>query len=308
VQVKLAKKLISLSDNHLNRINLKLTNGSDAVESAIKRARAASGKKTIIGFIGSHHGETVETIAASGKNFTGPFLGSSRDYFWLKADDSCINGLEKLLCRNHDIAGLIIEPVMVNAGVIVHPPERLQRLRQICSEHNIALIFDEVQTAVGWLGTIFGYQKLGLVPDMIALGKSLAPGFPLAALIMKKKYDVLHYGYDELTYGGNPVACAVALANLKILLKTNFNFSQKEALLENGLRQYGGHGCGFIWGVSCKSQKKAKIIYRTCFKKGLLLRLSGDEKTIIFKPPLVTTKAEINRAFNIFKTVWLEKY
>jgi len=305
VFINLSEKLVSLTDKHLNKINLKLTDGSDAVESAIKRARVASGKPYIVAFKGSHHGETVETLASSGKHFDGPFLGSSRKYLWLEPDDSCEDELAGWLRSRKDIAGVIVEPVMVNAGVIVHPTGRLRRIRELCSKFGVALIFDEIQTAFGWVGTTFAYERLGVVPDMLALGKALAPGFPLAALALNNQYDVLDYGYDELTYGGHPVSCAVALENLKILAETDFKISKKEGLLARGLNKYGGRGMGLIWGVPGQDIKRAKRIYTDCFDQGLLLRLSGDESTLILKPPLMVTEVQIRQALGIFEKIWL---
>lgn len=308
VFMTLAQRLIDLTDEHLNKINLKLTDGSDAVESAIKRARVATGRRYIVAFRESHHGETVETIACSGKHFNGLCLGSSRDYFWLDPDESCVDEFANLLRSNREVAGLIVEPIMVNAGVIVQPAGRLSKLRKLCSEFGVALIFDEIQTAFGWLGPMFAYEKVGVIPDMIALGKALAPGFPLAAVILNEKYDVLDYGYDELTYGGNPISCAVALANLDILKKVDFNFDRKSGLLKERLKKYQASGDGLIWGVPCANREQARASYRLCLEKDLLLRLSGDEKTLIFKPPLVVTEAEINRAMDIFDSIWIKKY
>lgn len=302
--VKLSQRLIDLTDDSLNRVNLKLTNGSDAVESAIKRARIGTSKRKIISFIGSHHGETVETIALSGKHFEGRFLGSAEEYLYLKKDSKVIENLRNIFKQHNDVAGLILEPIMVNAGVKIFSKENLVEIRKLCSKYKVALIFDEVQTAFGWLGSMFAYERFEVVPDILALGKGLASGFPLAVAVLNEKYDVLNYGEDEFTSGGNPVSCAVALANLELLKKVDFEINKKEKLMSRLLSKFDTRGMGLIWAVDCKSKEKAEYIHKECFKKGLLLRLNGGRRVLTFKPPIIVSESEIKKAVEIFKLAW----
>ncbi len=302
--VELSQALVDLTDKSLNKVNVKMTNGSDAVESAIKRARIATKKRKIVSFIDSHHGETIETIALSGKHFEDRFFGSAEEYLYLKADERAMDKLKTLFEKHNDIAAVIAEPIMVNAGVIIHPKDRLIKMRRLCDKYSAALIFDEVQTAFGWLGSIFAYERFGVVPDILALGKGLASGFPLAAVVFKKKYDVLKYGEDEFTYGGHPVSCAVALANLDLLKTTDFKVEVKEKLMAKLLAKFKARGMGLIWAVECESKPKAKRIYEGCFNNGLLLRLNGGERVLTFKPPIIVTETEIKKAIKIFSSLW----
>lgn len=302
--VELSKTLVDLTDKSLNCVNLKLTNGSDAVESALKRARIAHNKRKIISFYGSHHGETVETIALSGKHFNGRFLGSADEFLYLEKDDMVVENLEQMLRKHKDVAGIILEPVMVNAGVRVFEEKALKGIRSLCDKYKIALIFDEVQTAFGWLGTMFAYERFKVVPDILCLGKGLSAGMPLSAAVFRKKYDVLDYGEDELTYGGHPLSIAAAWENINILKNSDFKIFQKEALMKKLLAKYQAEGMGLIWGVKCNTQERAGKIHEECLKRGLLLRHNGGGFSLTFKPPIIVSELEIREAMMIFDKVW----
>lgn len=330
VLVDLAEKLVRLAPQGLERINLKLCNGSDANESAIKRARGYSGKHFVASFENSHIGESCETLCASGHSRFKPYLGGSGKYVMIEQpdpkkagidseyDSAFFEKLEKISTERNDIGGLIIEPIMVDAGVIVFPKHYLQKIRGLCSENNVALIFDEVQLAFGWLGSIFASQYFGVTPDMLTMGKGISGGYPLAGVLMKKEFDVLEYGEDELTYGGHPLACATALATLEVLLETDIlkQVKEKSKIIEKRLEETKEkcnimedyRGSGLVWGIEIKEKKQnsndtTKKIYYSLMENGLISRIAkgGKGNVLILKPPLVIEEHEIERAFEIIE-------
>jgi len=330
--LNLAKTLVRLAPKGLTKVNLKLTNGSDANESAFKRARKYHKKPTIVSFYFSHLGETSETISASGKHFKNrSYIGGSQCFAFFhpphpdfipsaksiaEAERASLTELSELLEKRGDICGVIVEPIMVNAGVYVLSPSYLKSLRGLCTRCNVALIFDEVQTAFGWLGTFFAADKAGVTPDILTVGKALASGFPLAAVLMKEKYDVLEYGEDEFTYGGHPVSCAVALKNIEILEKMNLaeTVLEKETFIKNLL--YGlkndypfikeVRGTGLIWVIDFdekKSPRSASEIYDRAIKNGLILRKSkdGEGSALVIKPAVTVSFEELTEGFKRFR-------
>lgn len=329
VFVNLARELINIAPAELKKVNLKLTNGSDANESAFKRVRVYRGKPYIISFYRSHLGESSETLSARGKNFyrkqfrgsnnfihlPPPFILQTLGHSLKESEKITLEQLEILLRERDDIAALIIEPVMVNAGGYIFTKNFLQSVRSICSERNISLIFDEIQTAFGWMGTFFAAKYFRVTPDLLTLGKGLASGFPLAAVLMKDEYDLMEYGEDEYTYGGHPVSCAIAIENIKILKKTNIlkDVVKKSRILEGYLRQLQDSFpklikevriCGLIAAIEFKEPKTmsiASVVYTESLKRGLILRksLDGRGSSLVLKPPLIVSDVDIDDAFKI---------
>lgn len=324
--MQLAKTLIELAPEELTKVNIKFSDGSDANESAFKRVRKYHKKQTIASLYKSHLGETSETIAASGKHFDNrSYIGGSQKFVFFppphpdfipscktieEAEQASLLCLKKLLEKNNDICAIIVEPIMVNAGVYILSPNYLKELRTLCDKFKIGLIFDEVQTAFGWLGTFFAASKYKVTPDILTMGKAISPGFPLAAILMRSKYDVLDYGEDEFTYGGHPLSCAVALKNIEILkhIKMEKTVTEKGFLISKLLlvlkkkHQFIKEirGEGLIWAVDFGKNISTVDIDRICKKalsNGLILRKSQDGlgSSLVIKPPLIITDSEIKK-------------
>lgn len=203
VLLDVAQELLEISPPDLTKINLKLVNGGDANESAFKRVRKLHNKQYIIAFQKTHLGESSETLSASAK--TDKYIGGSGKFLFvappfnqffkgnskpLDFNEYSLHEINELLEKRDDVAAIILEPVMVNAGVYGFSSYYLRRLKEMCQRYSISLIFDEVQTAFGWLGTYFAADYFGVTPDLITMGKGLAAGYPLAAILMKDEYDV----------------------------------------------------------------------------------------------------------------------
>lgn len=289
-------------------------------------------KQTIASFYGSRLGETSETINANGKHFENrQYIGGSQKFEFFppphsnfipsckttkEAENFSLLSFQKLLEKNDDICAVIVEPIMVNAGVYLLSPSYLGRLRVLCDKHQIALIFDEIQTAFGWLGTFFAASKYKVIPDILTLGKALSPGFPLAAILMRPKYDVLNYGEDKFTYGGHPLSCAVALQNIKILeqIKMNSIVLEKSILIFKLLSEMQKknslikeiRGEGLIWGIDFGTKTsflKVEKIYKLALSNGLILRKSQDGlgSSLIMKLPLIIAEKEIREGIKRFE-------
>ena len=229
--VALAEKLNALAPGDFAKKSLLVTTGAEAVENAIKIARAHTGRPGVIAFSAGYHGRTLLTLGLTGKIspykkdvgpvpadiFRVPFP-SVRDQ--ITVEDS-IRALEMLFLTDAQpdrVAAIILEPVLGEGGYHPVPFELWHALRTICDKHGILLISDEVQAGFGRTGTWFAIEHSGVVPDLITVAKSMAGGYPLAGVIGRSEVmDALPPGGLGGTYGGNPVACAAALAAIEAL-------------------------------------------------------------------------------------------
>lgn len=224
--VELAERLNALAPGDAPKKTLLVTTGAEAVENAVKIARAATGRPGVIAFTGGYHGRTLLTLGMTGKvspykKDVGPFpadvfrapFPSVRDGITV---EDAITGLKNLFLTDAQpsrVACIIIEPVLGEGGYVPVPFDMMQQLRAICDEHGILLIADEVQAGFGRTGTWFAVEHSGVVPDLITVAKSMAGGYPLAGVIGRADVmDAMDPGGLGGTYGGNPVACAAALA------------------------------------------------------------------------------------------------
>jgi len=240
--VALAEKLNSLAPGDFAKKSLLVTTGAEAVENAVKIARAATGRPGVIAFTGGYHGRTLLTLGMTGKispykKDVGPFpadifrapFPSVRDGISI---EDAITGLKNLFLTDAQpdrVAAIIIEPVLGEGGYTPVPFEMMRELRAICDQHGILLIADEIQAGFGRTGTMFAIEHSGVVPDLITVAKSMAGGYPIAGVIGRADVmDAMAPGGLGGTYGGNPVACAAALAAIDAI--------ESEGLLDRSLK------------------------------------------------------------------------
>jgi len=229
--IALAEKLNALAPGDHAKKSLLVTTGAEAVENAVKIARAATGRPGVIAFTGSYHGRTLLTLGMTGKispykKDVGPFpsdifrapFPSVRDGITVQ---DALTGLQNLFLSDAQperIAAIIIEPVLGEGGYTPVPFEMMQALRGICDSHGIMLIADEIQAGFGRTGAWFAIEHSGVVPDLITVAKSMAGGYPIAGVIGRAEVmDAVIPGGLGGTYGGNPVACAAALAAIEAI-------------------------------------------------------------------------------------------
>ena len=238
--IELAEALNRLAPGPLPKKTLLVTTGAEAIENAVKIARFSTGRPAVIAFSGAFHGRTMFTLALTGKvkpyklgfgPFPGdvyhvPFPADSRD-----SVDKSVDALDELFRSDVDparVAAVVIEPVQGEGGFNIAPFSLLHRLREIADHYGILLIADEIQSGFGRTGRFFAIEHSGVIPDLIASAKSLAGGFPLAAVIGRADVmDSVPVGGLGGTYSGNPVSCAAALAVIEVI--------QKERLLERSV-------------------------------------------------------------------------
>ncbi|WP_053180865.1 4-aminobutyrate--2-oxoglutarate transaminase [Pseudomonas thivervalensis] len=228
--VELCEKINAKVPGDFAKKTLLVTTGSEAVENAVKIARAATGRAGVIAFTGAYHGRTMMTLGLTGKVV--PYSAGMglmpggifralypNELHGVSVDDS-IASIERIFKNDaepRDIAAIIIEPVQGEGGFYVAPKEFMKRLRALCDQHGILLIADEVQTGAGRTGTFFAMEQMGVAADLTTFAKSIAGGFPLAGVCGKAEYmDAIAPGGLGGTYAGSPIACAAALAVMEV--------------------------------------------------------------------------------------------
>jgi 4-aminobutyrate aminotransferase len=310
--------------------------GAEAVEGAVKLARHATGRPNVIVFQGSFHGRTNQTMAMTTSKtiyrqhyqplaagvFVTPFPYSYR-YGWDPEETSrwCLKELRYLLASQtapSETAAIIVEPVLGEGGYVVPPPSFLPGLRQICDEHGILLIADEVQSGLGRTGRFFAVEHFGVVPDVLIMAKGLASGFPLSGLAAPRALmDRWMPGTHGGTYGGNAVACAAAEATIRVMQDGVVeNAAQMGAVLMDGLQEIQGRypalgdvrGLGLMVGAEfthrdgSPAANLVKEIIARCQNERLLLLNCGTYNNVIrWIPPLIVTQEQIETALGIFE-------
>jgi acetylornithine aminotransferase len=293
--------------------------GAEANEAAIKLARKYAhtvldiANPIILTANASFHGRTLATVTATGqpkyqKNFDPLVPGFHYvDYNDIRAVEGVLNELDE---GNYRVGAILIEPLQGEGGMRPGEVAYFQRLRQICDEIGILLIFDEVQVGMGRSGKLWGYEHLGVEPDIFTSAKGLGGGVPIGAMMSKKFCDIFQPGEHASTFGGNPFVCGVALSVCQTLEKENIlqNVQEQGAHLREGLKaialKYPQHisevrGWGLINGMEIKAESSltAADFVKAAMDEGLLLVPAGP-KVIRFVPPLIVTEAEINQALH----------
>lgn len=236
--VELAERINALAPGQFEKKTFFLSSGAEAVENAIKIARAYTKRPGVIAFTSGYHGRTLLTLGMTGKVAPykvgfGPFPGEifhaqfPNALHGVSVDDA-LASVETIFKNDIEagrVAAIIVEPVQGEGGFNVAPFDFLQRLRALCDQHGILLIADEIQTGAGRTGTWFAIEQSGVAPDLITMAKSMAGGFPISAVVGRAEVmDAPAPGGLGGTYAGSPLGCAAALAVLKI--------SEQEKLLE----------------------------------------------------------------------------
>ena len=291
--------------------------GAEVVEASIKLARRATGRPYLVAFLGGFHGRTygaVSLTASKAKYHAGfdPLLpgvyhapfGKVSDLRWF---DEVL--FDKLIPAD-EVAAIIVEPIQGEGGYVVPEDGFLQGLRRICDEHGILLIADEIQSGAGRTGTMWAVQQWDVEPDMLLTAKGIASGMPIAGMIAKAEImEAWGPGAHGSTYGGNPVACAAALATIRLLeagLVANARARGHQALtsLHQLARRHEGfisevRGIGLMLGVEFDTPNHAEEVQWECLQKGLLV-LECGKSTVRMSPALIVTEAEMETALRLF--------
>jgi len=337
--IELAERLCRLAPGREAKKACFLNSGAEAVESAIKIARKATGRRAVICFEGAFHGRTLMALSLTSKvrpykEGMGPFAPEVYRapypyvYRWPGSPPEsrvAAEALEQLkrMFTTHvspaETAAVIIEPIQGEAGFIVPPKKYLKELQALCRQHGILLIADEVQTGIGRTGHFFASEYFGIQPDLITVGKSLGAGLPISGVIGRA--DVMDAAGDGSvggTFVGNPVACAAALAVLDIYdaealgekaRSIGEQIRKRLGELEPHSRLIGEiRGVGAMVAVELVRDKRTRepagpeteAVIRRCLEKGVILFKAGVHGNVIrFLVPLVITPAQLEEALDV---------
>ncbi len=290
--------------------------GAEANEAALKLARKYAhdtfgpNKSGIVAFKNAFHGRTLFTVSAGGQP------AYSKDFAPLPAeiqhaDYNDIASARALI--NDNTCAVIVEPMQGEGGVVPASSEFLQALRELCDRHRAVLIFDEVQTGVGRTGELYAYMYYGVTPDVLSTAKALGGGFPIGALLARAEYAaVMTVGTHGTTYGGNPLACAVAGKVLSIIntpevlsgvRQRHQWFSERLGAINARLGLFDEiRGLGLLIGCALKSEYagKAKLISQLAAEEGAMILIAGGN-VVRFAPALIVSEEEVTAGLDRFE-------
>lgn len=343
--ILLAKKLCEGLAGSCEKKAMFINSGAEAVENAVKIARAYTKKTGIIAFEGGFHGRTLMGMSLTSKVkpyklgfgpfapevYRIPYAYCYRCPFGKTYPDckvACADHLEEFLISHvapESCAALIVEPIAGEGGYIVPPPEYFSKLKAICEKHGILLIADEIQTGMGRTGTLFAMEHWGVEPDLTTTAKSLAAGLPLSGVVGKAEImDSVHPGGIGGTYGANPLACEAGLAVFEVIEQENL-LERGRALgeklhaglkdLEQDFSLIGDvRGVGPLAALELVRDRDSKIpapeetkaITDFCFEQGLILLACGTYGNVLrFMMPLVTTDRQLEKGLDILKNAFI---
>lgn len=335
--IALCERLNEMVPGDFAKKTLLVTTGSEALENAVKIARAATGRAGVIAFTGAYHGRTMMTLSMTGK--VAPYAagmglmpgGVYRAQYPCPlhgvSDDDAIASIERIFkndAQPQDIAAIVIEPVQGEGGFYVASPAFMQRLRALCDQHGILLVADEVQTGAGRTGTFFAMEQMGVAADLTTFAKSIAGGFPVAGVCGRAEaVDSIAPGGLGGTYAGSPLACAAALAVMDVFEEENLLARSRtvgeiltgrlSALATDDKRIGDVRGLGAM--VACElftadgapdAELTGRIV-AAARDKGLILLSCGQYGNVIrILVPLTATDVELNAGMDIIAECFAE--
>jgi len=336
-QVRLAEELASIAPFEGGARSFFGNSGAEAIEAAIKLARHATGRPAIIAFLGGFHGRTLGALALTASKTVqrrgfNPFMpavyhapypktyrcppGMTAEQWVSYCLDYIDHELFGQLVSPDEVAAIVVEPIQGEGGYVTAPDAFLHGLRDLTRRHGILLVADEVQSGMGRTGKMFAIEHSGVQPDIVAIAKGIASGLPLGVAVARADLMKWPAGAHASTFGGNPVACAAALATIG-LLKSELmaNAATVGAHLKSGLeglmkkRPIIGdvRGRGLMVGVELVRDRATKeraieernAVVSAAFDRGLLV-LGAGKNSIRFSPPLVLTREQADMAIAIF--------
>lgn len=289
--------------------------GTNAVEAALKLARKVKNRNGIFAFMGAFHGMSLGSLSITSNNSMRESAGVPLNNVTFIPYNSTFNGMdtilymEQLLTDTHSgvekPAAIILETVQVEGGIHIADTEWLRDLRQLCDDHDILLIVDDIQVGCGRVGSFFSFERAGIVPDMVVLSKSISGyGLPMSLLLLKPELDIWSPGEHNGTFRGNQLAFVGAKAALEFrdTVELEAQVKEKEAFVQQFLREHIQsidplieiRGMGLIWGidVSHLGEAFAKEVATLCFSRGLIIERAGRNDTVIKIMPALTISLE----------------
>jgi 4-aminobutyrate aminotransferase len=340
VVARLAEKLAAITPGRLRKTFFG-NSGAEAVEGAMRLARAYTGKSEFIALQASFHGRTNATLSVTGnaarKTRGGPYLPgvafapTPNPYRCRLCTDgctlACADAVEDVFKyqTSGDVAAVIAEPVLGEGGIIIPHPDYFRRVQQITDRHGALFIADEVQTGFGRTGRMFAIEHYGVEPDIMAMAKGIADGFPLGGFIAPAEIaDSFRPGEHLSTFGGNPVSCAAGLATIEALEEDRLPErsaslgdlvrSALESMAERHPLIGDVRGLGLMLGVELvldretrePAPREAAEVRRLCREQGVLLGVGGQDGNVVrIQPPLVIDRTQLDRALQALDSALL---
>ncbi len=304
-QVQLSEKLVSLSG--LERVFF-TNSGAESLEGAIKIARKYAHSRnrggTIISFHNSFHGRTMATIATGQKKYQEGFDPIPTGFRHVPFND--LEAVKEAI--DHETAAILIEPIQGEGGINVADQEFLKALRALCDQHDVVLIFDEVQCGIGRTGHWFAKDYFGVQPDIMTLAKGLGGGVPIGAILSNEKVSsAINFGDHGTTFGGNPLVCAASLATLEVIGEEHllehardmgqWLKGQIEALNEPSIKEI--RGTGLMLGIVFDMETKPLVL--EMMKHGVIANATAGN-VLRLVPPLIITKKELSTILDVMVT------
>jgi acetylornithine/succinyldiaminopimelate/putrescine aminotransferase len=306
----LANRLSAISRGDLNRVVFGVS-GGEAIDMAIKIARAHTGKSGVISALGGYHGHTGLALAAGDESFRKPFGPLAPGFIQVPFGD--IRPLEDAI--NKDTAAVIFETIPATFGIAVPPDDFFQDVRQLCDQYSLVMIIDEVQSGLGRCGTIWGIDAYDVVPDILVTGKGLSGGiYPVTATIYREHLNpFLHENpfIHVSTFGGAEVGCYAALEVLNILEEPGFleHVQEMAGLFESGFEalkakhpqvMVGARQKGLMMGLMMNSELLGPLMTRIGFEAGLLTIYANNDPSVVqILPPLIIQDDEVRLVLGI---------
>jgi acetylornithine/N-succinyldiaminopimelate aminotransferase len=285
-QGDLAKKLVEITGMHKVFFS---NSGAEATDAALKLARVRTGKKKFVAFIRGFHGRTVGSLAVTHKPaIREPFEPLGLICTFVEYGD--LDGLREVV--DNDTAGVIVEPVQGEAGVIIPPEGFLEGVREVCDRMGALMIVDEVQTGMGRTGKWLAMQHTEVTPDIVTLAKGIASGFPMGAIAAREGLEFRASEHGS-TFAGGPLACAAALATIRVIETVLPEVPVKAQRFRDGLSQYNPRVAGLLIGMSMG--ERCAAVRDACMERGVLVNCAADGNLRLM-PPLVISNNEIDRA------------
>jgi 4-aminobutyrate aminotransferase len=341
--IELAERIAAVAPGKLDKVFF-ANSGAEAVEGAIKLARYATGRSALVAFQGAFHGRTYGALSLTAsksyyreryepflpgvyhapypypyRNPSGPGEEATLKYVF--------DFIEEMLDTRvppRNIAAFIVEPVLGEGGYVVPPPAFMPRLRELCDQHDILLIADEVQSGYGRTGKMFACEQTGVVPDIMTLAKSIASGLPLSAVVASSTLmDQWEPAAHGSTFGGNPVSCAAGVATLDVFEREGIlaNATEKGGELMRRLRELQQktpaigevRGLGLMVGVELVNRDGApnkelqKKIRQVCLDSGMVVLSCGPHDNVLrLVPPLNISQLELDEGWEILSAAFQE--
>jgi 4-aminobutyrate aminotransferase / (S)-3-amino-2-methylpropionate transaminase / 5-aminovalerate transaminase len=332
----LAEKMAQITPGRLKK-SFFSNSGAEAIEGALKVARLYTGKSEVVALTMSFHGRTWGALSVTGnagrKRRGGPYapgVAFAPAPYTFRSDShdpdevvgQCVRALEDVL-RFHtsdDVAAFIAEPLLGEGGIIIPPLNYFKAVKEVLDRHGILFIADEVQTGFGRTGAMFALEHYGVEPDIIVTAKGIADGFPLGAFTTTDEIAAAFQPGDHLsTFGGNPVSCAAALANINFIERENLPSKAREdgdyilprlRTLQERFPVIGDvRGMGLMIGIELvgddgitPTANKAEAVREFCLQEGVLVGVGGVYGNVVrIQPPLVITRTQLDSALDVLE-------